>query len=297
MIVKENVQISFGVQIAQEALDYLNIKKIALECEELGFDSIWVYDHFYPLSTPFDQPVFESWTTLTALALETKVIRLGTLMTCYLFRYPSVLAKMSATLDIISGGRLEFGIGAGWFEEECLAYGILFPNSATRIKQLKESIQIIKKMWTEKKTDFRGRYYRIKDAICEPKPLQQPFPPIWIGGKGEKLLLKVVAELADYCNFSFCTPEEFKRKINILDKYCVLNRRNKDEIKKSLYCNVLIAETENEIKIRSKNLLGKRFQQKNISNETSLEHPNKFIKRSSITSVLECLILHFISQM
>ena len=173
-----NLVIKFRVQIAQDALDYPNVKRIASECEKLEFDSIWLYDHFYPLSPPFNKSVLESWTTLTALALETKAIRLGVLVTCNLFRHPSVLAKMSATVDVISGGRLQFGIGAGWYEEECLAYGIQFPKASVRIRRLRESVQIVKKMWTEEKSDFEGRYYRIKDAICEPKPVQKPHPPV-----------------------------------------------------------------------------------------------------------------------
>lgn len=240
--------IKFGIQIAQEGLDYPSLKRIALGCEKLGFDSIWLYDHFYPLSPPLHQSILESWTALTALALETRAIRLGTLVTCNLFRHPSVLAKMSATIDIISGGRLEFGIGAGWYKEECLAYGIQFPKASVRIRRLKESVQIIKKMWTEGRLDFEGRYYRIRDAICEPKPVQKPHPPVWIGGKGEKLLLKVVAELGDYCNFSFCTPDEFRHKTEVLDKYCLSVGREISKVKKSLYSNVLIAVTERKVK-------------------------------------------------
>jgi len=188
--------IKFGIQIAQEGLDYPSLKRIALGCEKLGFDSIWLYDHLYPLTPPLQRSVLESWVTLAGLAAETHTIRIGSLVTCNLFRHPSLLAKMSATLDVISEGRLEFGIGAGWYEDECIAYGIPFPKAGTRINQLREAVQIIKRMWTQNETSFEGEYYNVRNVFCNPKPLQKPHPPIWIGGNSPAIK-SVVAEVGD----------------------------------------------------------------------------------------------------
>jgi len=180
-------------------------KNVALQCEKLGFDSIWVYDHFitFPATT---QACFESWTTLSALATLTKNVGLGQIVTCNSYRYPSVLAKMGATLDVISNGRLNLGIGAGWYKLEYNAYGIPYPKDSVRIAQLREAVQIIKKMWTEDEPSFHGQYYTIDKAINSPKPIQKPHPPILIGGRGKKLTLGVMAEFADRCNFGGQSP-------------------------------------------------------------------------------------------
>jgi F420-dependent oxidoreductase-like protein len=205
-----------------------------------------VADHLIPSA----KPSLEIWTLLSALAMETKSLRLGSLVVCNEFRYPSIVAKMAATLDVISQGRLEFGIGAGWNEEEFAAYGIPFPKAAVRISRLKEAVQIIKKMWTEEKPSFQGKHYTVKNAICNPKPVQKPHPPIWIGGRGEQLLLKAVAELADGSNFSG-TFEDFKRRFESLETHCQTFKRDPKEIQRSRSGFVIIAKTENEVRERS----------------------------------------------
>ena len=238
--------VNFGVQIQQEELEYAEIRKIVQECESLGFDSVWLYDHIYPLSPPLQKSVLDCWVTLAALAVETDTIRLGSLVTCNLFRHPPLLAKMSATLDVISEGRLEFGIGAGWYEDECIAYGIPFPKAGTRINQLREAVQIIKKMWTQNETSFEGKYYNVKNVFCNPKPLQKPHPPIWIGGKGEKLL-KVTAEFGNACNLPWCTPEQLKQKIDYIQKCCASLGREPNSLTVSLYFDVLIGKNKKEV--------------------------------------------------
>ncbi len=238
--------VNFGVQIQQEQLKYADIRKIVQECESLGFNSVWLYDHLYPLAPSLQKSVLECWVTLAALAVETETIRLGSLVTCNLFRHPPLLAKMSATLDVISEGRLEFGIGAGWYEEECVAYGIPFPRAGTRINQLREAVQIIKKMWTQDETSFEGEYYTVRNASCNPKPLQKPYPPIWIGGKGEKLLT-VAAEFGDACNLPWCTPEQLKQRIDYIQKYCISLGRKPKSLTVSLYFDVLIGRDKKEV--------------------------------------------------
>jgi F420-dependent oxidoreductase-like protein len=219
------------------------IKKVALQCEMLGFDSIWVYDHFIT-SPATTKPCFESWTTLTALATLTKNLGLGQLVTCNSYRHPAVLAKMGATLDAISNGRLNLGIGAGWYKLEYDAYGIPYPRDSVRIAQLREAVQIIKKMWIEDEPSFHGRHYTIDKAINSPKPVQKPHPPILIGGKGKRLTLRVVAELADRCNFGGPdTPQHYKDSLEVLDGHCRKVGRNIDEIEKTLIVdNTVIAK-------------------------------------------------------
>jgi len=205
------------------------VRNLTLECERLGYDSIWLGDHLtrgvYRL---------ECWTTLSALSTLTKSIRLGPLVLCNSFRNPSLLAKMGATLDIISGGRLEFGIGAGWHQGEHEAYGIPFPKLSIRATKLSEGLEIIKRMWTLERPSYKGKYYQIREAYCEPKPLQKPHPPITVGGSGEKIMLKVVASHADRCNFQ-CSVEEFQHKLKVLEDYCSKIGRNLREIEKSFF--------------------------------------------------------------
>jgi alkanesulfonate monooxygenase SsuD/methylene tetrahydromethanopterin reductase-like flavin-dependent oxidoreductase (luciferase family) len=193
------MKIRFGVIVPQEGEQYENIKNIALKAEEFGFNSFWLNDHVYLSKQAWP----DCLATLAGLCEVTKSIKLGTLVLSNTFRYPSVLAKTIATLDIISKGRIIFGIGAGWHREEHIAYGISFPSfpsSYTRIKMLKEAVKLIKRMWMEKETTFKGLFYSVNKAVCNPKPVQKPHPPILIGGCGDHLL-KVVAEEANMCNF------------------------------------------------------------------------------------------------
>lgn len=238
--------VTIGVHIAQEHMDFLGIRKVCKAAEDLGFDSVTLMDHFrpyYPLKTG---NLMECWTTLSALAMETKNIKLGALVTCASYRNPAVLAKIAACVDHISGGRLKFGIGAGWFQEEFQEYGIHFGKPKERIERLKEAIQIIKMMWTQEEASFSGKYYRIDRAVCNPKPVQKPYPPIYVGGTGEKFTLKVVAEHADGWNATG-SPEQYKKKLNVLKRHCEEVSRDWKEIKLSWSAWVVLSPDPREI--------------------------------------------------
>ena len=212
-----------------------SIKNLAILAENKGFDSFWVMDHFHqiPMIGKPEETMLESWTTLSVLAGLTTKIKLGTLVTGIIYRYPAILAKIAATLDVLSKGRLFMGLGAAWNEEESHAYGIDFPPVNERLSRLEEAIQIIRKMWTEEPSaSFNGKYYQIHNAYCNPKPIQKPTPPILVGGSGEKRTLKIVAKYADACNL-FGSADTVKRKLNILKEHCKTVGRDYDSILKT----------------------------------------------------------------
>ena len=241
-------KIGLGVKLQQMSIPFEELAAKTQKCEELGYDSVWLIDHLLPIGgQPLTTPILESWTTLTALAVRTSRIRLGTLATCNLFRYPSVLAKMASTFDVISGGRLEFGIGAGWFEEEFRAHGMAFPKFSERAARLREAVRLIRLMWTEERASFQGKYYSIKEAINNPKPIQKPCPPVWVGGQGEKFILPVTAEVADWTNLTWLAPEECRAKLLKLDEYCIEQGRRPEDIRRSLQNHLYIAPTEGQL--------------------------------------------------
>jgi F420-dependent oxidoreductase-like protein len=220
---------------------------IAVTAEQLGFDSIWVYDHFHNVPRPAHETVFECWTVMAAISQLTTRIRLGQMVGCNLYRPPALLAKITSTLDVISGGRLDWGIGAGWYENECRGYGYEFPVPKDRIAMLRETVEIVKMMWSQEETTYDGKYYQLVRANCDPKPLQKPRPPIWIGGGGEQLTLRVVAQHADYSNFGG-SAEEFSRKVEILKGHCLKVDRDESEIGKTTSGEILIRDTEKELR-------------------------------------------------
>lgn len=233
----ENVK--FGVQVLQGMPDYSTLKRVVLECDRLGFDSVWVYDHLHFTYGP----TLECWTVLSALAEATKNVRVGPLVTCNAFRYPSILAKMAATVDMISNGRLNFGIGAGWHEAEAIAYGISFPRGGIRVEMLDEALSIIRKLWTEESVTFKGKHYSVDNAVCLPKPLQKPYPPILVGGGGNKML-RVIAKHANAWNSGFTDPEGFKEEFARLEAACKETGRNRSEIENTFQSRVIIAEND-----------------------------------------------------
>lgn len=224
-------------------------REVALGSEELGYSSVWFTDHLVPPRLSPQESEFECWTLLSAISAITGKIRLGTLVLCESFRPPSLLAKMAATVDIVSNGRLDLGIGAGWYEQDYAFLGLPFPELSVRIERLKESVQIIKKMWAEDKVSFEGKHYRLSNVIASyPKVVQRPHPPIWIGGKSD-MLLRVVAEEADVLNLTDVTPEECARKIQALDEYCKEVGRRPSELRKSLFIrHAIVAKNEREVK-------------------------------------------------
>jgi len=225
----------------QAALD------VAMRAESLGFDSLWVYDHFHNVPRPSHETVFECWTMLAAISQRTSRIRLGQMVGCNLYRSPALLAKITSTLDVISGGRLDWGIGAGWYENECRGYGYAFPPPKERIAMLKETVEIVTAMWSQEETTYTGTYYQTHRANCDPKPVQQPRIPVWIGGGGEQLTLRVVARYADYSNFGG-TPEEFSRKLGILREHCQKVGRDESTIGKTWSPEILIRASERELR-------------------------------------------------
>lgn len=227
---------------------FLFSKNVALTAEKIGFDAGYVYDHFIPHpSDNRNQTFFEAYTLLSAIASVTSKLRIGQVVTCNSYRHPSLLAKMTSTLDAISNGRLEFGIGAGWFEYEYKSYGYKFDDPSARIEQLDESISIIKKMWQNKKSSFTGKHYSIKNAICNPKPIQRPIPPIMVGGAGKKLL-QVVARHASRYNHPFGSPTILKEKMILLEKNCKAIKRNFDEIENSVLLRVIVGKDKDQVK-------------------------------------------------
>jgi len=243
----QNVEkVKFGAQALQAMPDYSTLRKVVLECERLGFDSVWVYDH---LQFTYG-PTLECWTVLSALAEATHKVRIGALVTCNAFRYPSLLAKMVATVDMISKGRLNFGIGAGWHEVEALAYGIPFPRGGVRVEMVDEALSIMKKLWTEEKATFKGKYYSVTDAVSLPKPVQKPYPPILVGGGGDKML-RVIAKHANAWDCGFSSPEEVKKQIARLETACREVGRDRSKIENTFQSRIIIAETEEEALKRS----------------------------------------------
>jgi F420-dependent oxidoreductase-like protein len=229
-----NYNFDYDGSDASQIID--SLKNLATKAEKSGFDSFWVMDHFHQISGVGKQedPMLEGWTTISVLAGITSRIKLGTLVTGIIYRHPSVLAKMGATLDVLSKGRLFMGIGAAWNREESFAYGIPFPPNKERLLRLEEAIQIIRKMWTEEEpaATFNGKYYQINNAYCNPKPIQKPSPPIMIGGSGERLTLKIIAKYADACNL-YGSAETVKRKLSILNEHCKSVGRDYDSILKT----------------------------------------------------------------
>ncbi len=222
--------------------------EIAVLAEELGFDSLWVYDHFHNVPVPAHEAVFECWTTMAAISQRTTTIRLGQMVGCAVYRSPALLAKITSSLDVMSGGRLDWGIGAGWYEHEYRAYGYdeHLPANKDRIRMLRETVEIVKLMWSEPDATYEGRFFSVAGAQCDPKPVQSPRPPIWIGGGGEQLTLRVVARHADRSNFGG-KPDEFAHKCDVLRGHCAAVGRDYDEIVKTWSPEIFIRETEQEV--------------------------------------------------
>jgi F420-dependent oxidoreductase-like protein len=217
-----------------------DVLEIANHAEATGWDGLWLADHFMPDAEDTSTPWPEAWTTLSALAATVPRIRLGTLVTGNTYRHPAVLAKMAATVDHISGGRLVLGLGAGWQENEHRQYGIPFHDVSERLARLNEACQVIKRLFTEEEANFGGAFYQLRDASLEPKPLQQPLP-LLIGGGGEKVTLKIVASLADEWNV-WGNVEKLRHKMSILDGYCDDIGRDPKEIQRSAVALLFLSD-------------------------------------------------------
>src|SRR5438445_5240220 len=223
---------------------YETMTRVAQEAEALGYDSIWLFDHFHTVPVPTQEVTFECWTSTAALARDTKRLRIGQMVTCNGYRNPALLAKMVSTVDTLSHGRLNFGIGAGWYEQEFRAYGYDFPDGPTRLRQLREAVQIILKMWTEEQANFEGKYYQVRGAINQPKGVQKPHIPLLIGGGGEKVTLKLVAQYADACNVGGGDIPTIRHKLDVIQMHCEQLGREYTNIHRTTSTICVIGDSE-----------------------------------------------------
>ncbi len=237
--------IHFGITLPQIKRSWQETRAAAETFDLLGFDSVWLNDHLLGVPMP-SLPILEAWTTLSAVAAVTKRVRVGTLVSPVGFRNPALLAKMAATLDQISDGRVIVGLGCGWFQMEFEGYGYPFPPLRRRLEQLEEATVLIKRLWTEPQVSFEGRHFTARDAFCEPKPVQQPHPPLLIGGGGERVLLHLVAAHADIWNNLAVNQNELARKVQLLREHCARVDRSWESLTISQQCLVVIGSDEAE---------------------------------------------------
>lgn len=231
--------LTFGIKTAPQHTTYADIVRVWRDADATpAFTHAWVFDHFMPLGDDPTGPCLEGWTLLAALAAQTQRLRIGQMVTGNTYRHPAVLAKMGATVDVISNGRMDFGIGAGWNELEHTAYGIPLYSPGERIARLEEACEVIRRMWTQTVANFDGAYYQLKDARCEPKPVQKPYPPFVIGGGGERKTLRVVAKYADIWNFAGGPVDLFRHKSEVLDAHCAEVGRDPASITRSMQLRV-----------------------------------------------------------
>jgi F420-dependent oxidoreductase-like protein len=223
----------YGLKLSQNATigQYRAVWRIA---DEAGFDHCWCMDHFATLGPRDDGDIFEAWTLLAGMAVATSRTRVGCAVTGNTYRHPGVLAKAAVTVDHLSAGRLEFGIGAGWAENEHTMLGLPFATAGDRADWLEEACQIIVSLWTEERTSFTGTHYRLTGAIAEPKPVQRPHPPIWIGGSGRRRTLRIAARYADVWNAAGGSPDEVAELSGVLDRHCAEVGRDPAEIRRSV---------------------------------------------------------------
>jgi F420-dependent oxidoreductase-like protein len=230
------------VEIEDPFEQYEAMTRVGKVADETGaYDSIWVYDHFHTVPRPTKETTFEAWTISAGLARDTQNVKIGQMVTCNGYRNPAYLAKVASTVDVMSNGRLLFGIGAGWYEHEWRAYGYGFPEVPVRMRMFKEACEIIHRMFTEDDVVFDGEFYNIDRPINEPKGIQKPHPPIWIGGGGEKVTLKLVAQWGDACNVGG-DIENIKHKFDVLRGHCENVGRDYEEITRSNSINVHLHE-------------------------------------------------------
>ncbi|HLZ55906.1 MAG TPA: LLM class F420-dependent oxidoreductase [Ktedonosporobacter sp.] len=224
---------------------YETMTRVAQTADEYGYDSLWLVDHFHTVPQPSQEVTFEAWTTTAALARDTKRVRVGQMVTCNSYRNPALLAKMASTVDVLSHGRLNFGIGAGWYEHEYRAYGYDYPDAPERLRQLREAVQVILAMWTQDEAVFEGKYYQVRGAINQPKGVQQPHIPLLIAGGGEQVTLKLVAQYGDACNIGgdLATIE---RKFAVLKQHCESIGRDYASIHKTAGTLCVIADTDEQ---------------------------------------------------
>jgi F420-dependent oxidoreductase-like protein len=240
--------VHFGVTLPQIKRPWSDTRDTARELDRLGFHSVWFNDHLYGVPMPH-LPILEAWTALTAVGALTEKVELGTLVTPVGFRNPALLAKMAATLDVVTNGRVIVGLGSGWFESEFTGYGMPFPPLRDRLEQLDETATILKLLWTVSSPSFAGKHYRLDATYCEPKPVRRP--PILIGGGGEKVLLRLAAKHADVWNNLAVNQQALAAKVGKLHEHCAAVGRDPAEIRISQQCLVVIGESEADAQAKS----------------------------------------------
>jgi F420-dependent oxidoreductase-like protein len=245
-----------SIRDPQEA--YEAMTSVAQTADETGFNSVWLVDHFHTIPRPSQELTFEAWTTTAALARDTKRVRVGQMVTCNGYRNPALLAKMASTVDVLSHGRLNFGIGAGWYEHEYRAYGYDYPDAPERLRYLREAVQVILAMWTQEEAVFEGKYYQVRGAINQPKGVQTPHIPMLIGGGGEKVTLKLVAQYGDACNVNG-DFDTIKHKFEVIREHCANVGRNYDDIHRTVTSISSIADTDEEAQNKIPPMLASRM--------------------------------------
>src|SRR3954465_15494983 len=250
-------EVRFGIPSGQQYTDFPGYLELWRAAEALGLDWASVFDHFMPIEADPTGPCFEGLTLLAAMAAHTERLRCGVIVLGVTYRHPAVLAKMAATIDHISGGRLDLGIGAAWYELEHEQYGIPFPRIGVRMDMLDEAAHVLRGLWTNERTTFAGRHFQLDNAMAEPKPLQERLP-LWVGGSGERRTLRIVAEHADGWNTFLMEPDEYRHKLDVLDRHCADVGRDPADIRKQLVLRAVLGETEAEAEERLRELAGDR---------------------------------------
>jgi F420-dependent oxidoreductase-like protein len=240
--------VEFGLQIEpQFGFSYDKVLDLAQSLTDHGYTSLWASDHFMLSPGDTDRDCLDCWSLLTAIAAEVKDIRIGSLVTCMSYRHPPVLAKIAASVDRISNGRLEFGVGAGWKDVEYNAYGIPFPSPGERVDRFLEGMQIIKGLWTQPTTSFNGKYYSVKNAVASPKPVQSPHPPILIGGTRPRML-RAMARYADAVNMLGARgPEEYGQLLEKLEQYCGEEGTDFNRLRKTHFMTFVVGKDQNDL--------------------------------------------------
>ena len=281
------------------------MRDLATYADAGAWDSLWVYDHFHTVPVPTDEATHEAWSLMSAYAATTTRIKLGQMCTAMSYRNPVYLAKVAATVDIISGGRVQMGIGGGWYEHEWRAYGYGFPSAGVRLARLDEGVQIMRDAWRDGKVSLDGRHYQVNDAIVAPKPLQEGGIPLWIAGGGEKVTLKIAAKYAQYTNFT-SEPEGFVHKSKVLEDHCANVGTDFGSIVRSANFNAIVGSTEAEVAERVERIRARQITKAHpeaveamLANATSPDSatgtPEQIVERLSRMRDLGCeyAILYF----
>jgi F420-dependent oxidoreductase-like protein len=287
--------ISFGIQTAHQVPSLDDLVQLWQEAETWGYDTMWLNDHIMQFGKE-DGPAYDAWALLAALAEKTSRVRLGVLVTDNNFRYPAILAKMATTVDILSKGRLEMGMGGGWFQREHEAYGIAFPSDKERLARLEEALQVLKALWTQDEASFSGKYYQLNKAHFVPKSVQKPYPPITIGGQGEKRTLPLVAKYADKWSLpAGFTPEKMAEKVKKLEKACAKVQRDCSGMDKSYQTFLVFSPDQAKIDLAVQQLT--RYYKNMTQDEakrTIIAGTNAEDIRKQIQGFIDAGITHFI---